>query len=165
MDKKQVNKQLENFKQDTVIIIDSREKKKDHITFFFDKNNIDYKIQKLDTGDYSFIYQGKDYSSIFSVDRKQNVDELIGNLCEKRFVNELNRALLIKQFSFVIEHGHLGDIFKGNYRSMMNKKSAVAMIETWKNRGIRFEFITGIGFGKYISTKIYYFLRNELLKN
>lgn len=165
MDKKQVNKQLENFKQDTVIIIDSREKKKDHITFFFDKNNIDYKIQKLDTGDYSFIYQGKDYSNIFSVDRKQNVDELIGNLCEKRFVNELNRALLIKQFSFVIEHGHLGDIFKGNYRSMMNKKSAVAMIETWKNRGIRFEFITGIEFGKYISTKIYYFLRNELLKN
>lgn len=164
MDKRQANKQLETFKKDILIIIDSREKKKDHITFFFDKNNINYRIQKLDTGDYSFIYKNKDYTDTFSIDRKANVDELIGNLCEKRFVNELKRALEINYFSFIVETGSIADIFKGNYRSKMNKKSAIAMIETWKNRGIKFEFISGVGFGQYISTKIYYFLRNELLK-
>jgi ERCC4-type nuclease len=162
--KNKINKELETFKKDTVIIIDSRERKKDHITFFFDHNNINYKVQKLDTGDYSFIYLDNDYSNIFSVDRKQHVDELIGNLSEKRFVNELYRALKLKQFSFVVEHGHLGDIYKGNYRSIMKAKSAIALIETWKSRGIRFEFINGVGFGQYISTKIYYYLRNDLIE-
>lgn len=164
MTKTQVNKLLQqNFKYNTEIIIDSREQNIYHIVSFFDRFNVSYRIQKIDVGDYSFIYNQQDYSNIFSVDRKRNVDELVGNFCEKRFYNELHKAKSYKYFSFVVEEGNINWIWAGNYRSRMRKKSAIALIESWKSRGIRFEFIDGINFGKYIIWKIYYFLRNELI--
>jgi ERCC4-type nuclease len=164
MTKYKVNKQLESFKNDLIVFVDTRERKCSHILSFFDKNNIKYSIQKLDTGDYSFKYLDYDYSNIFSIDRKQNIDELVGNLSEKRFLNELNRALNFNKFLFVVENGCLSDLYAGNYRSKINNKSVVAMIETWKVRGIDFEFISGVSFGKVLTTKIYYYVRNQLLK-
>ena len=35
-----------------MIIIDSREKKFEHITAYFDKHGIPYEVRKLNTGDY-----------------------------------------------------------------------------------------------------------------
>lgn len=161
--KTQINKQLKNFLYDTEIIIDSRERQIFHIVSYLVNNNFSFRIQKLDAGDYSFIYRGQDYSNKFSVDRKRNVDELVGNFCEKRFYNELERAKAYKYFSFAIEEGYLNWLYSGNYRSKMKKKSAIAILESWQARGIHFEFIDGIGFGKFIIWKIYYFLRNDLL--
>ncbi len=73
------------------VIIDSREKKCDHIKTWFDKNCIEYEVKKLDVGD--FIIEDKPN---ISVDRKQNLSELSRNLTNKadhsRFWKEVRRA-------------------------------------------------------------------------
>ena len=75
-----------------MIIVDSREKKWDHIKKYFDQNGIEYVIKKLNAGDYFSTDQGD-----VVVDRKQNLQELCGNLSKGehniiRFVNECKRA-------------------------------------------------------------------------
>lgn len=73
------------------IIIDSREKKCEHIKAWFDKNGIEYEIKKLDVGDFIIPDNPK-----ISVDRKQNLSELSRNLTNKadhsRFWKEVRRA-------------------------------------------------------------------------
>lgn len=74
-----------------MIIIDTREKKCDHIKSWFEKNGIEYTVQKLDVGDFML----PDNPSV-SVDRKQNLSELSKNLMNKkdhsRFWKEVRRA-------------------------------------------------------------------------
>lgn len=73
------------------IIIDSREKKCDHIKVWFEKNGIEYEVKKIDVGD--FIIEDKPN---ISVDRKQNLSELSRNLTNKadhsRFWKEVRRS-------------------------------------------------------------------------
>lgn len=73
------------------IIVDSREKKCEHIKRWFEKNCVDYEVKKLDVGDYMF----PDNPTV-SVDRKQNLSELSRNLTNKadhsRFWKEVRRA-------------------------------------------------------------------------
>ena len=75
-----------------MIIVDSREKKWDHIRKYFEANGIEFEIKKLDAGDYFSTDQGD-----IVVDRKQNLQELCGNLSKGngniiRFTNECRRA-------------------------------------------------------------------------
>ena len=73
------------------VIIDSREKKCDHIKAWFEKNGIEYEVKKLDVGDYMLTDNPK-----ISVDKKQNLSELSRNLTNKadhsRFWKEVRRA-------------------------------------------------------------------------
>ncbi|MBO5854397.1 MAG: ERCC4 domain-containing protein [Bacteroidales bacterium] len=73
------------------VIIDSREKKCDHIKAWFDKKEIEYEVKKLDVGDFML----EDKANV-SVDRKQNLSELSRNLTNKtdhsRFWKEVRRA-------------------------------------------------------------------------
>ena len=75
-----------------MIIVDSREKKWDHIRKYFEVNGIQYEVKKLDAGDYFSTDQGD-----IVVDRKQNLQEICSNLSKGdsniiRFVNECKRA-------------------------------------------------------------------------
>lgn len=88
-----------------MVIVDSREKRWDHIREWFDKNKIPYVVQKLDEGD----YQIKGNSSV-SVDRKRNLSELSKNLLNakdhSRFWKEVRRARGKKMRLVVLcEHG------------------------------------------------------------
>ncbi len=90
------------------VIIDSREKKCDHIKAWFDKNGIEYEVKKLDVGDYMLTDNPK-----ISVDKKQNLSELSRNLMNKkdhsRFWKEVRRAREQSIKLYVLcEHG--GDI-------------------------------------------------------
>lgn len=73
------------------ILVDTREKKWEHIKNWFDKNNIEYEPKKLNEGDYQIAGQPN-----ISVDRKQNLSELSKNLMNKqdhsRFWKEVRRA-------------------------------------------------------------------------
>lgn len=73
-----------------MIICDTREQKNQHILDFFDKNGIEYKVAKLDEGDYKL--EGKDD---LVIDRKQNLQEVAQNVCQghERFVRECLRAI------------------------------------------------------------------------
>lgn len=73
-----------------MIICDTREKKNRHIIQYFEQREIPYKIAKLDTGDYM-----DSESNRITIDRKQNLDELCGNLFSpdrSRFWREVRRA-------------------------------------------------------------------------
>lgn len=73
------------------ILVDTREKKWDHIKSWFDKNNVEYRPKKLDEGDYQL-----DGCPWVSIDRKQNLSELSRNLTNakdhSRFWKEVRRA-------------------------------------------------------------------------
>ena len=71
------------------VIIDSREKEKaiQKIKKYFDDNNIKYITSKLYCGDYQLLSNGK-----IVVDRKQNLAEIMQNVTQKRFRDELIRA-------------------------------------------------------------------------
>ena len=73
------------------IIIDSREKKCDHIKAWFERNGVEYEVKKLDVGDFMLPKNPK-----ISVDRKQNLSELSRNLTNKtdhsRFWKEVRRS-------------------------------------------------------------------------
>ena len=87
-----------------MIIIDSREKKIEHIERYFDAHDVEYRIEKLDTGD----YMDEDHPEII-IDRKRNLDEVANNLMSadsSRFWRELRRSHdeHIKLI-FLVEHG------------------------------------------------------------
>ena len=73
-----------------MLICDSKEKKNEHILRYFDRHGIDYKIRKLDVGDYMFE------GGTISVDTKRSVDELASNMLNRndhaRFLREAKRA-------------------------------------------------------------------------
>ena len=74
-----------------MILCDTREQKNDHILRYFEQNDIPFRVQKLDTGDY--MMEG---CSSLSIDRKQNLTELCSNLYSSkdkgRFWRELRRS-------------------------------------------------------------------------
>ena len=72
-----------------MILVDTRERKWDHIRTKWEAGGVEFEVRKLDFGDY-MIPGGS-----VSVDRKQNIDELAMNLCTsdaRRFWNEIRNA-------------------------------------------------------------------------
>lgn len=91
-----------------MIIIDSREKKFEHIREYFDKHGVPYEVRKLDTGD----YLNTDNPSVV-VDRKANLQEVCSNLsygksnrirfsdeCKRAFDDNLRMIVLIEGTSY-----------------------------------------------------------------
>lgn len=73
-----------------MIVCDTREKKNHHVLNYFKEHDIDYVRVKVDTGD----YMDSNNMSI-SIDRKQNLEELSGNMCSpdsSRFWREVRRS-------------------------------------------------------------------------
>lgn len=87
------------------VIVDTREKRWEHIREYFDKNGIEYTVKKLDVGDYQI--EGKPN---VSVDRKKSLGELSHNLLNPkdhaRFWKEIRRAREQGAKLFILcEHG------------------------------------------------------------
>lgn len=87
------------------IIVDTREKKWEHIKAYFEKHGVGYELKKLNVGDYQI-----DGKSLLSVDRKQNLSELSHNLMNRadhsRFWKEVRRAKETKTKLIILcEHG------------------------------------------------------------
>ena len=84
------------------ILIDSNEKKNEHIIDYLDCNNIAWKRKRLNVGDYMI-----DGDLSISIDKKYGCDELAGNLAGSdysRFRKELLRAIEAKtHLIFLIE--------------------------------------------------------------
>lgn len=75
-----------------MLIVDTREKRWKHIEEYLYCHNIEYKIQKLDIGDYMLAENPR-----ISIDRKANLDEISSNLMSgqgnyHRFLKEVKRA-------------------------------------------------------------------------
>ena len=97
------NFDLEKTLSTIVYIFDSREKKNDHIKAYFEKHGIQFKVQKLDEGDYQI-----EGNPNITVDRKQNMQEMYNCVVndKSRFMKEVRRCYEkhIKLY-VLIEHG------------------------------------------------------------
>lgn len=73
-----------------MIIADTREKKNEHILRYFDRHGIEYRIEKIEIGDYMLD------GGAVSIDTKRSVDELAANMLNRndhaRFLREAKRA-------------------------------------------------------------------------
>lgn len=126
------------------VIIDSREKKCDHIKAWFDKNGIEYKIRKLDEGDYQIAGQPN-----ISVDRKKDMQEMYNCVVndKSRFYKEVRRCHQkgIKLY-VLIEHGgqikSLVDVpkWKPKYGTITSREIADRLYRLHISYGVEFLF-------------------------
>lgn len=137
-----------------MLIIDSREKKFDHIKRYLDKHGIYYRIEKLDAGDYM-----SEQNPNVTVDRKQNLDEIAGNLCTKdnnRFWRELRRAnqSKVKLYVLIEQRGIKGiqDVQKwhSEHSRITGYQVASEMMRAELSYNVEFLFCDKLSTGKRI---------------
>lgn len=138
------------------IIIDSRERKFDHIKAYFDKHGIDYEIRKLSVGDYQI-----DGSPQITVDRKRNLQEICHNLTnpsdKSRFWKEVRRSRDCGvKLVVLIEHGgkikSIQDVAKWNdkYSGVSGRSLMEEMYRVHVSYDIDFLFCDKISTGRII---------------
>lgn len=155
------------------LLVDTREQKNNHITAWLDQKKIAYKRQKLDQGDYSFylpknpkldIDRDLYFNNEVCIERKNSVDELVGNFAsdrtriENEFIKQQGKMVLL------IEDGGYDDIINGNYRSKYSIQSAIGTLHAFSARyNIPFIFIDSKYSGHFIYYTLSYYLR-EIIK-
>ena len=160
------NKILESL----TILIDTREKKIDHITNYFNVHKIRHRKHKLDFGDFSFEYQINDkvisMESKYSIERKANLEELSNNLAAERarFERELQRAKG-SNFILLIENSSYNKMINGKYKTRLNPKSYLMSLNIFMERyGFSTMYLDGQNTtGNYIYYKFKAILQ-EILK-
>lgn len=139
-----------------MIIVDSREKKWEHIRNYFERNNIEYYVKKLDVADYM-----KEDQEHLVIDRKQNLDECCSNLCtndSSRFWREVRLAkkLHVKMI-VLVEHGKnvnsIKDVamWKSNYTKVTGKQLMEEMYRVHIAYGVEWFFCSKQDTGKRIA--------------
>ena len=127
-----------------VVIVDTREKKNEHITDYFDKHNIAYERKALSCGDYSFYLKKNDQLSIprpiyfdksIIIERKSSLEELSNNLTSgrARFEEEFSISPAHKKY-LLIENANYFDVVNGNYNSKYNSKSFLGSLHSFNHK-------------------------------
>lgn len=98
------DKEINEILNKMIILVDSRENANDHIIKWFDKSKKEYKVKKLDYGDYgcylpvgSFEGQTRDiyFTDELVIERKSCVDEIAMNLKDnKTNINEIKQEII-----------------------------------------------------------------------
>lgn len=124
------------------VIIDTREKRNEHIVNAFDKYNIKYINKALSYGDYGVLIKANDYIGInivlpISIERKGNLTEIISNMTTNkvRFENEMARKCKDNGTMYiVIEDATYEDIANQNYKNNIQPKQVYALLHTFNER-------------------------------
>ena len=156
-----------------VILVDSREKRNEHILSYFDKQEIAYKKEKLEYGDYSFMIPataaGEDifFHRDIAIERKASLEELSGNLAQERerFEKEFLKAGNdgCKIYLMIESPGGYSDIIGHRYRTEFTPAAYMASLKTWESRfGCNVQFIDNQYSGYYIYSTFSYFAREKL---
>lgn len=170
---KYTDKEMDELISSMVVLVDTREKKNEHILEYFDKKKISYKKKALDYGDYSFMIPANEKLSIprdlyFSnkviIERKGSLEEISGNLTKERDRFEKELCLAPKTKVLLIENSSYSDIATGNYNTQYNKKSFWASIHSmWFKYNIPVFFMQDNKWsGLFIRGYFTYFLKNYI---
>ena len=129
------DKQIKDILDDIVIIVDTREKKNEHILKYLYDNGIKHIVDKLDSGDYSIMlpnYPELELDRKFLVEKKNSLDEISQNFTKhrSRFAREFERAKP-NTIHIVIENATWRKLLNGSYRSKFSPKSFMASLLTW----------------------------------
>ena len=170
---KYTEKEIDELINSMVILVDTRERKSNHITEAFDKNKIAYKTKALDYGDYSFYLPKNEKLAIprdmfFTkkciIERKASLEEISGNLTKERDRFEKELALSPKTKVLLIENANYADVATGNYNTQYNKKSFLASLHSfWFKYDIPIMFMPDNKFSALFIKKYFeYYLKNYL---
>jgi ERCC4 domain len=132
---KLTDKQISDIIKDMIVLVDTREQKNDHILSFMDSEKIQYRIEKLETADYTFVlpnYTELGLDQKFLVEKKNSLDEISGNFGKdrERFKREFERVC-DQKIHMVIENATWKKVKHHNYRSLITPKSFTASLLTW----------------------------------
>lgn len=161
---------LDKLIKTAVVLIDTREQENKHITDYFDKVKIPYKVQKLDYGDYALLLPKNDEFGIpcdlqldFAVERKHNLEELSGNLTKDRVRIEEELWRGKGKMILLVEDATLNDIMSSNYNTKYDYKAFIATLITFYHRyDTHVWFTEKAHSGKIIYAMLKYKLREEL---
>jgi len=141
---KYTDSEIKSIINSMVILVDTREKKNQHILDYYDKHGIQYESRALSSGDYSF-YVGENPglsiprplfmdNEIF-VERKANLEELSNNFTtgRTRFEEEFATAKAKKRY-LLIENATYSDIIEGRYNTQYNKNSFAATLHSFNHK-------------------------------
>ncbi|MDP4147423.1 MAG: ERCC4 domain-containing protein [Bacillota bacterium] len=172
----EINKLL---KENLMILYDTREQQNQHVLDYFDKNKINYKKKKIDEGDYSAIITKRPDLGVYrdihfpvAIERKNSIDELVGNLAEHtesredvRLIRELQRAKTkgVKMYLIIEDKDGMENIRNGNYRSLYKPNAFLGRLSSIQDLYLNDTIFTSeedTGFEIY--RKLYYSVRNYL---
>ena len=127
-----------------VVLVDTREKRNEHIIEYLDRSKIRYKKQTLSSGDYSFYIEASDALNIprdiyfdhtIFVERKANLDELAQNFTKNRTRFEEEFSISPAKHKYLlIENAKYEDIIEHNYESDFLPKSYLGSLHTFNHR-------------------------------
>lgn len=166
------DKELKTILDTLEIVVDTREKKNQHVLDYFRKKDVPFKFKTMKTGDYSAMIPAnpemgitRDIYLTAALERKNGVDELVESIKDRtRFENELIRASK-NPFVLIVEdlEGYQ-KILNGMYRSKYEPKSLLGSLKTFEVRyNFSTVFISPATTGNYIYHHFLYMMR-ELLK-
>lgn len=161
------DRQISDILKDIRVVIDTREKKNEHIIAYLEENNIPYEVSKLDTADYSFVipnYPELNMDRKVLIEKKNSLTEIAGNFTSgrERFAREFERVV-DERIHLVIEDATWKKVKNGSYRSQFPPRSMMASLLTWN---IRYNcpvwFVTKEESPELIYRLMYYELMEEL---
>lgn len=169
---KYASKDINKLINDMVVLADRREKNGRYITDCFSKNNIAYEPATLIYGDYLFMIPAAAGQDIFfhrdiAIERKASLEELSGNLAQKRerFEKEFLRAGNdgCKVYLMVESPGGYSSIIKHDYNTQVSPASFMVSLKTWAACfDCNAQFIDGRYSGYYIVSTFKYHAREAL---
>ncbi len=172
---KYTDKEIKELLKSMVVLIDSRENVNQHITKWFDEKRIPYRVEKIETADYSFILpknvelgimRDLYFTDKILIERKANLEEISGNLCQDRtrFENEFIRSGDTK-LHLLIENASYEDIIAHKYKTEYNPVSFLASLHSFSDRyNFSINFIKDNKYSaQFIYYTFYYHLRNYLM--
>lgn len=171
---KYADKDIKKLVGGIVVLVDTREKRNNHITDYFTKNNIIYEPTTLSYGDYSFYISaevaGEDiyFHRDIVIERKASLEELSGNLAQERgrFEKEFLRAGndRAKLYLMVEDRGGYSSIIGHKYNTQFAPAAFMASLKAWETRfNCNVQFIDKQYSGYYIMATFQYYAR-EMLK-
>lgn len=167
------DKEITEIISSMIILIDTREKNIKHITDYFDRKEVQYKIKALSYGDYSFVIPKNEALSIprdlyfdkkVCIERKGSLEEISGNLTNGRDRFEKELSLAPETKVLLIENADYGDIAAGNYNTQYNKKSFVGSLHSfWFKYNVPIFFMKENKYsGLFIRMYFEYYFKNYL---
>lgn len=167
------DKEINEIISSMIILIDTREKNIKHITDYFDRKEVQYKIKALSYGDYSFVIPKNEALSIprdlyfdkkVCIERKGSLEEISGNLTNGRDRFEKELSLAPETKVLLIENADYGDIAAGNYNTQYNKKSFVGSLHSfWFKYNVPVFFMKENKYsGLFIRMYFEYYFKNYL---
>lgn len=171
---KYTDKEVKDLLKTMVILVDTREKKNQHILSYFDKLGVKYETKAFTQGDYSFCLPKSEEYNIprdlhfdkeVCIERKASLEEYSTNLTKHRQRLKNEFSSYCGDMLLVIENGTYSDIAKGKFDTNFEPISYISSLHSVSTEfGVPFIFIDSEYSGMFIYLHFYYYLRNLIKK-